>query len=121
MGIDSGMWPRNRWELTAPESYALLYGPKRAGAQIFKLALLELVSRKLLTLVNATNRGFLSTRSIALLNSSPGEQEAPRSRSLQAVLELLDGGPPDPHDRQRRDRHPRRRRRTGGAEQVRLF
>ena len=38
-------WPSDPWELTAPESYALLYGLELTGSRPFRYALLELVVR----------------------------------------------------------------------------
>jgi hypothetical protein len=57
-----------RWELTAPESYALLHGPKREhGTQAFKLALIELIARKKISLVEEEKRGFFRRKGITLL------------------------------------------------------
>ena len=42
-------WGESRWELTAPESYVLVYGPKSGGSRVFKLALMQLVAGKCLT------------------------------------------------------------------------
>ncbi len=46
-------WRGSQRELTAPESYVLVYGPKAGGSRPFKLALMELVAGKCLTLTDA--------------------------------------------------------------------
>lgn len=81
--------PRNRWGLTAPESYVLLHGPKSRASQVFKLALLELVTRGWLNLDNVEERGLLgSTKNIAVLTQGR-EWQRSGSRPLDAVLELF--------------------------------
>lgn len=88
------MWPRRRWELTAPESYVLIYGPKAGEGQPFKLALLELVADGHLILTEAEGSVLFGLRrkSAALLTPGP-ERRPPRSRSLSALLDLLGGMP----------------------------
>lgn len=78
------------WELTAPESYALLHGPRHEhGTQAFKLALIELTAREKISLVIEEKRGVFSRGSIVLL--VPGkDRHRPQSRSLTALLDLLD-------------------------------
>jgi len=81
---------RNRWELPAPESYALLYGPKDAR-QIFKLALLELVARGYLELAEIEEPGrFGRSRKTTVLRHGTNRGR-PESRSLGAVLSLFTG------------------------------
>src|SRR6476659_600683 len=50
--------PAQRWELTAPESYLLRYGPGRDVRPVsaFKLALMDLIARGALTLKGALVR-----------------------------------------------------------------
>lgn len=80
----------NRWELTAPESYALLYGPKDAR-QIFKLAVLELVARRRLELAEIEDPGRSGRpRKYAVLRYGPN-RERPESRPLEAVFSLFTG------------------------------
>ncbi len=88
-------WRGSRWELTAPESYVLVYGPKSGGSRPFKLALMELVAGKCLTVTGTEDSILfgLRKRHVALL--SPGARpRSPGSRSLSALLDLLDEIPP---------------------------
>jgi hypothetical protein len=74
--LDTGSvvgWPRSRWELSAAESYTLLYGPRTSKpSQPFKLAVLELVSRRVLELVEVERSGFLRRKKIAVLSAGEG-------------------------------------------------
>jgi hypothetical protein len=66
-------WPRDRWELSAAESYALLYGPRTSKpSQPFKLAVLELVSRRVLELVEVERSGFFRRKKTAVLSMGDG-------------------------------------------------
>ena len=66
-------WPRDRWELSAAESYVLLYGPRTSKpSQPFKLAVLELVSRRVLELVEVERSGFFRRKKIAVLSMGDG-------------------------------------------------
>lgn len=91
MRLEEKGWRGSHWELTAPESYVLVYGPKAGGSRPFKLALMELVAGKCLTLTNAEDSvlfGLWKSR-VALL--TPGaKHRSPGSRSLSALLDLLD-------------------------------
>ncbi len=91
MKPEDGGWFGSRWELTAPESYALLYGQKGEGSQIFKLALLELVARGWLELDEIEERGTLldRTRKIAVLRYG-SEGRGSGGPPLDAVLELFE-------------------------------
>ena len=44
MGPEEKGWRGSRWELAAPESYVLVYGPKAGASRPFKLALMVAVS-----------------------------------------------------------------------------
>src|SRR5918998_4178701 len=79
-------WPRSRWELSAAESYVLLYGPKSSKpSQPFKLAVLELVSRRVIELIEIEKSGFLRTREIPVLVKGEGRTE---NKVLLAVRDL---------------------------------
>ena len=86
MELAEGGWPRNRWKLSAPESHALLYGPGRHTKQPFKLAVLELITRRALALVE--ERGAFGKRKAAVLTAGPEGGRAPERRPLAAVLGL---------------------------------
>lgn len=95
MRPDEKGWQESRWVLTAPESYVLVYGPKSGGSRPFKLALMELVAGKCLTVTGTEDSILfgLRKRSVALL--SPGARPRfPGSRSLSALMDLLDEIPP---------------------------
>ena len=81
---------RNRWELTAPESYALLYGPKDAR-QIFKLALLELVARGYLELAETDKPGRSRRPRKTVVLRHGANHGRPESQSLASVLTLFTG------------------------------
>ncbi len=91
MELEEQGWPGSRWRLTAPESYVLIYGPQAGGSWPFKLALMELIAGKSLTLTHAEDRILfgLRKRSVALLSPGP-KHGLPQSRSLSALLDLLD-------------------------------
>ena len=79
-------WPRNRWELSAAESYALLYGPKTSKpSQPFKLAVLELVSRRVLEMVEVEKSGLFRTKKAAVLRKGEGTTD---NEVLLAVRDL---------------------------------
>jgi hypothetical protein len=50
--------PERRWELSAPESLVLLWGPETGDAWAVKVALLELIVRRVLRLATAEDRRF---------------------------------------------------------------
>ena len=79
--------PSSRWELPAPESHVLLAGVKGSGKQAMKLALLELVARRLLAIVTVEESGRLRTSRTAVLVPGAARSQ-PTARSLQALLEL---------------------------------
>lgn len=50
-------WPATRWRLTAPETYVLNYAGDGRGADVFKLAVKELVARRALRVEPAATHG----------------------------------------------------------------
>lgn len=94
MEFENDAWSRNRPELTAPESYVLIYGPTSGGSRPLKLALMELIAGRRLALLDARDCGPLGLwkRSVALLAPGP-DLRPPKSRSLTALLDLLDEVP----------------------------
>jgi len=79
---------RRRWELTAPESYALLHGPNgEHGTEVFRLALAELVVSKKIFFEEGNKRGFFGKRSRTLLVLGR-DHRRPESRSVAALLDL---------------------------------
>lgn len=95
MREESG-WPRNRWELSAPESHALLYGADGDAKQQFKLAVLELVARKSLVLEEVEESGYFGPKRTSILAAGPERGRTPESRPLAAVLRLHGGIPQHP-------------------------
>ena len=81
-------WPQTRWELSAPESYVLMHGPNADGAEAFKMAVLELVMRGALQIVQAEQRGRFGRRSqvtVLAPGTGPSTVDAPE---LRTVLDL---------------------------------
>ena len=79
-------WPRSRWELSAAESYMLLYGLRTSKpSQPFKLAVLELVARRVLELVEIRHSGVFRRRKVPVLTRGEG---ATGNRVLLAVRDL---------------------------------
>jgi Golgi phosphoprotein 3 (GPP34) len=68
MDPDAGGWPSDSWGLTAPESYVLQARARPSGAEAFKLALRELVLKRVLGMEGAILReGSATTSEPALL------------------------------------------------------
>lgn len=90
-GFADNRWPKSHWKLTAPESYALLYGPKAEETQVFKLALLELVARGWLEIDEIEQHKASSgrARNIAALGYG-ARRHGSGGRPLDAVLELFE-------------------------------
>ena len=87
-----GMGFRRAWELTAPESYALLHGAEsRAKIEALKLAVGELVARKELSLERVETPGLFGLRKGVsdLLVAGGQSQRYLGARSLQAALDLV--------------------------------
>jgi hypothetical protein len=79
---------RRRWEFTAPESYALLHGPKREhGMEVFRFALAELVVSKKISCFEGERRGLFGKRTTLLTLGE--DRRRPESRSLAALLDLV--------------------------------
>jgi hypothetical protein len=79
--------PPRRWELSAPESGVLLWGPETRAREALKLALLELVVRQVLRLVSVRERRlviFSQTFHVLAAGSGP---ERPSGPALRGVLE----------------------------------
>lgn len=90
-GFADNRWPKSHWKLTAPESYALLYGSKAEGPQVFKLALLELVARGWLKLGEIEKRRVSSGRDQKIATLGYGaKRRGSGGRPLDAVLELFE-------------------------------
>jgi hypothetical protein len=91
MAADRADWPATAWTLTAPESYVLLHGPHASGRETFKLALLDLIARGTLRLVEVTGRGVVGrgrrTRVLA-----PGPTPVPPAAQPLASVWLVYSG-----------------------------
>lgn len=86
----------SKWELSAPESYILLHGPKggpEGAEEAFKLALLELAARGWIT-TDEKSGGVEGETSEAQVDSllARGETDlAPKQRPLVAALAIFEG------------------------------
>lgn len=93
MAADRADWPATAWTLTAPESYVLLHGPHASGRETFKLALLDLIARGTLRLVEVTGRGvFGRDRRASVL--VPGPTPVPPAAQPLASVWLVYSGVP---------------------------
>jgi hypothetical protein len=93
MAADRAAWPATAWTLTAPESYVLLHGPHASGRETFKLALLDLIARGALRLVEVTGRGvFGRGRRTSVL--VPGPTPVPPAAQPLASVWLVYSGVP---------------------------
>ncbi|MDQ3327276.1 MAG: hypothetical protein M3506_01955, partial [Chloroflexota bacterium] len=73
MAVPDTDFPRTHWELFSAESYVLLEGPSADARRALKLAMLELVARRRLVLVNVEEpRRFGRTKRTAVLRSVGG-------------------------------------------------
>ena len=78
---------QRRWELSAPESGVLLWGPETRSGEALKLALLELVVRQVLRLVSVRERRLvIFSKTVSLLAPGPG-RDRPSGRTLRGVLD----------------------------------
>jgi uncharacterized membrane protein YgcG len=86
-------WPATAWTLTAPESFVLQEGPNASGSETFKVAVLELVSRGALRLVEVEERGaFGRVKRTSVLAPGP-KPRPPTAQPLAAVWLLYSGVP----------------------------
>ena len=83
----AGDWPEGAWQLTAPESHVLLNGPA-AGSDAFKLAVLELVARGVLRVVDVEQQGAFGRKRKVTVLARGANQTAPRERALAGVWGL---------------------------------
>ena len=82
-------WIMDRWGPSAPESRVLLDGPKGSGTEAFRLAVLELIARRRLSVAREENLANEKTPSGVLL---PGAEARPTGhRPLDAIHELFEG------------------------------
>src|SRR5919197_3911970 len=84
--------PTTQWKLTAPESYVLLNGPQAGGAEAFRLALMELVGRGALRVVQVQQPGMLGLgRRVTVLaeGASPPADLDPTLESIWQVYTSL--------------------------------
>jgi hypothetical protein len=81
------------WDLAAPESHVLLYGLNERDIQPFKLAVMELVTRRALALVDvAEPTVFNQVRHKQVLTTGM-ESSVPTERSLAAAWRLFQNTP----------------------------
>ena len=85
--IDTELDTTTRWQLTAPESLVLRDGPHAKPAEVVKLALLELVARRALRLVEVETRGLFGRRGTEVVIGT-GSQAAPADGPLGPVATL---------------------------------
>jgi uncharacterized membrane protein YgcG len=84
-------WPATRWQLTAPESFVLLNGPRASGSEAFKLGVMELVTRGALRLDNVT-QGRLRRHEVVRLRDGP-RAVTPRERALEPIWSIYQRTP----------------------------
>ncbi len=83
--------PPTRWNLTAPESLALLNGASTSGAEAFKLGLTELLARGALQL-DSVSQGSFFRREVAMLRDG-ARAATPRERALEGIWNLYQRTP----------------------------
>ena len=74
---ESTTWPTAQWDLPGPDSYVLLNGLDRADTQPFKLAIMELVCRRALKLVEIEEPGVFGIRRRVNVLSEGDEHKSP--------------------------------------------
>lgn len=85
-------FPNTPWTLNAPESYVLLHGPQAKGAEVFKMAVMELVARgviKLRQVEQPARRG----RGKSVTVMAPGAGKPPTEASLAPVWDAFNATP----------------------------
>jgi hypothetical protein len=86
---ESTTWPTNQWDLPGPDSYVLLNGLDRPDTQPFKLAIMELVGRRVLKLVEIDESGVFGIRHRVNVLSEGDAHKSPPERSLAAMRQLF--------------------------------
>lgn len=86
---ESTDWPTTPWDLPGPDSYVLLNGVDRPDPQPFKLAIMELVGRRVLKLAEIDEPGAFGMRRRSSVLSEGDERKAPPERSLAAVRQMF--------------------------------
>ncbi|MDP8923721.1 MAG: hypothetical protein M3O34_12675, partial [Chloroflexota bacterium] len=76
------------WQLSAPESFVLLNGPKAVGAEAFKLGVLELVTRNVFKIVNVEEPGMRGRRKTTAVLVEGTASSAASGAALQSIVEL---------------------------------
>ena len=88
--IDTAPDAPARWDLSAPESLVLRDGPNAKPAEVIKLAVLELVTRRVLRLVEVetrNKRGKVKTEVVIGAGSRPAPTEGPLAVVARIALE----------------------------------
>jgi uncharacterized membrane protein YgcG len=89
-------WQSDRWALCAPDTYVLKHGAGGAGAEPFKLALMELATRGGFQFVKEeVKRAFGRKRQQTFVAQGP-KPGRPREVSLAAIYDLHAGLPAQP-------------------------
>ena len=92
----SSDFPATPWELPAAESHVLLHGLDDNDPRPFKLAVMELVARRVLALTEVAERGAYNRPHTTSVLSSGAEPREPTERSLAAVWRLFRATPRHP-------------------------
>ena len=79
--------PSEPWDLPAPDSHVLLNGPDRPDAEPFRLAVMELVGKRHLRMMQVEEPGLLGTKRRSVLVAGD-ERTRPEAESLLAVWNL---------------------------------
>ncbi|HEX2034279.1 MAG TPA: hypothetical protein VHS99_08845 [Chloroflexota bacterium] len=82
-------WPASPWSSSAPESYVLLHFHRKPSAKAaLKLAVLELLARRRLRLLELRTRGRWRRRHTVLLPGDGAEGGAPLGAALEPLWEV---------------------------------
>ena len=82
-------WSATQWDLAAPESYVLLKGIDDGDSEPFKLAVKELVTRRVLRLIEVEETGVFNRVRRTSVLARGAESRQPAERSLAAVWQLF--------------------------------
>lgn len=82
----SDEWLRRRWELSAPESQMLLWGPETGDAWVIKQAIMELVVRRVLRLRTVPDRRLLIFSKLTNVLVPASRLDDSASRALSAIV-----------------------------------